>query len=147
MKKLLLLLFGLLSFTTLAQSQYEITTYYSASSKMVWSDVDNKYLFFNLDERHLARFEWEFILNDNHTGRVSAVHISRNDRDNYNFNIYNYEIRENKDGREYLWIDAIQISDSQKVTFIVDRNSYGENMISIFMPESDLQIVFDNFDE
>ena len=51
------------------------------------------------------------------------------------------------DGADYLWIDAIQVSDSQKVTLLINKNMYNEQIFSLFMPESNIMLVFDNFNE
>ena len=146
MKKLLVVLLGLMSFVMMGQTKY-LTTYYSTVSNMVWSQSDQKYLFFELEPRHLSRFEWTFNFNENHTGTIYSNHHQRGEVTKYGFNIYKWEIRQMDDGRDYIWIDAIQVSDSQKVTFIIDKNTYGENLVSLFMLESNKHLTFDNFDE
>ena len=147
MKKLFFLFVLLFSLKSFSQTNTSVSTYNVATSDMVWSDMDEKYLFFPVDERHFAKFVWNFTFNDNYTGAIKSSHIGRTENTNYGFNIYKWEIRNNNDGSEYIWVDAIQVSDSQKVTFIINKNSYGENMISLFMPEKNKFLTFDNFNE
>lgn len=147
MKKLLLILLTLVSLSTFAQTTNSVTTLNVATSKMVWSNIDNKYIFVDVDKRHYARFVWTFTFNDNHTGNINSVHVQRGETVKYGFIIYTWEIRQNDNGEDFIWIDAMQVSDSQKVTIMVNRNYHGENMISVFMPESETHLCFDNFDE
>jgi hypothetical protein len=147
MKKLFFIITLLFSIVSFGQTTNTVKTFNLETSRMVWSDVDEKYLFFDLDKRHYSIFEWTISLNNNNTGFISASHIGRVEDTKYAFNIHNWEIKQNDDGADYLWIDAIQVSDSQKVTLLINKNMYNEQIFSLFMPESNIMLVFDNFNE
>lgn len=109
---------------------------------MIWSSVDEKFLFFEKVERHYSKVVWEFILNDNGTGTVKVTELG--DGDKYGFNIYSWEVKQNEKNRDYIWMDAIQVSNSEKVTVMVNSNDLQQQMITIFLPDSKMCIFFDN---
>jgi len=96
-----------------------------------------------LKERYRDANFWQFTFNDNNTGYVKMTNVSSEDF--YEFTIYDWEIRENTNGDDYLWIDAIQKIDYKKVTIIVNTYPSGK-LISVFMPDDKLAIFFDNLD-
>ena len=147
MKKFFFIFLFLISFISFGQTTNVVKTFNTSSSKMVWSDIDEKYLFFDLDERHYSIFEWTISLNQNNTGYIQAIHIERTGDTKYAFNVHNWEIKQNDRGENYIWIDSIQVSDSQKVTLLINKNHYNEQLLSLFMPESNIMFIFDNFNE
>ena len=147
MKKLL---FGLLvTLTTLsaygqkpAQEPSVLITRHTSTQKMVWSDLDEKWMFFDKDERRPETHVWLTYFNDNGTGYIKMYNIS--DGEFYEMNIYNYELGENKYGGRSLDIDAVQITDGQKITIIVNEYEDKTNkMVTIFLPSDGLAIFFD----
>jgi len=120
-----------------------LITHHSSVQRMIWSDVDDEYMFFDLKERYRDANFWQFTFNDNNTGYVKMTNVSSEDF--YEFTIYDWEIRENTNGDDYLWIDAIQKIDYKKVTIIVNTYPSGK-LISVFMPDDKLAIFFDNLD-
>lgn len=146
MKKLLFsLLFAVSSLCLYGQSEpTNLITYNTASQRMVWSDVDNEYLFFDINPRHRESNMWQFMFNDNHTGSITMTNISTGTI--YKFTIYQWEIRVNDDGINYLWIDCLQVVDSQRITILVNTYPNGK-MVSTFMPDKQLCIFFDNLQE
>lgn len=143
MKKVLLTLAVLFAtLTAVAQQSYNIITVNMRMDDMVWSQADEEYLFFEKLERHYQKVVWEFTLNDNQTGTVKVTELG--DGDKYGFNIYNWEVRTDAKGQDYAWMDAIQVSDSEKVTIMVSTNSLKQQLISVFMPASKVCIFFDN---
>lgn len=147
MKKLFFIFTLLFSIVSFGQTTNTVKTFNMSSSRMVWSETDDKFLFFDLDERHYSIFQWTITLNENNTGVISATHIGRDEYTKYNFNIYDWQIKQNDRGENYIWIDAIQVSDSQKVTLLINKNQYNEQLFSLFMPESKIMFIFDNFNE
>jgi hypothetical protein len=146
MKKVLLgLMLTFAVLTANAQSQSGTTIMKRTSSqRMVWSDVDDKWLFFPLRERHYEASVWETLLNDNGTGSIRITNVDS--EITYGINIYKWEMRTNDDGQQYIWIEGIQISDSQRLQVIMNSYSNGK-MYTVFMPDSQLAIFFDNLTE
>lgn len=109
---------------------------------MVWSNTDNKHLFFDLDERAPENCVWLSYFNDNGTGYIKMIKVSNSVV--YDFNIYDYVMKEDENG-QYLRIEAIQTSNGEKVTILVNtyEDDGGWKMVSIFLPESDLALFFD----
>lgn len=143
MKKVLLTLAVLFAtLTAVAQQSYNIITINMRMDDMVWSQTDEEYLFFEKLERHYQKVVWEFTLNDNQTGTVKVTELG--DGDKYGFNIYNWEVRTDAKGKDYAWMDAVQVSNSEKVTIMVSTNSLKQQMVSVFMPASKLCLFFDN---
>lgn len=135
----LLFFLPLLSF---AQNSYNIVTDKVRIDDMVWSSVDEEFLFFEKVPRRLSTVVWEFTLNDNKTGVVRVTELE--DGDKYGFTVYDWNIRQDNYERDYIWIDAIQVSNSEKVTIMVQPNELKQHLISVFMPDSKICIFFDN---
>lgn len=146
MKKVLLTLAVVFAtLTAVAQQSYNIVTVNMRMDDMVWSQADEEYLFFEKLERHYQKVVWEFTLNDNQTGTVKVTELG--DGDKYGFNIYNWEVRTDAKGQDYAWMDAVQVSNSEKVTIMVSTNSLKQQLVSVFMPASKVCIFFDNMIE
>lgn len=143
MKKFYLsFVFLLISFISTAQNSYNIITDKVRIDHMIWSDTDDKFLFFPKTERHFSKVIWEFTLNENSTGIAKVTELE--DGDKYAFNIYNWEVKQDEHNRDYVWMDAIQTSNSEKVTIMVNSNDLKQQMISVFLPDSKVCIFFDN---
>lgn len=112
----------------------------TSTQRMVWSEVDDEWMFFDLTERHPDNNVWLSYFNDNGSGYMKMIRVSNNEE--FPFTIYDYEMRENDRG-EYLWIDALQTSDGQKVTILVQEYGEGIKMVSVFMPDSKVVLYFD----
>ena len=119
-----------------------LITRHLSSNRMVWSNTDNKHLFFDLDERAPENCVWLSYFNDNGTGYIKMIKVSNSVV--YDFNIYDYVMKEDDNG-QYLRIEAIQTSNGEKVTILVNtyEDDGGWKMVSIFLPESDLALFFD----
>ena len=111
---------------------------------MVWSNVDNKNLFFDLKDRYYDVNVWELNFNDNRSGTIKITNTKTDEV--YAFNIYNWEIRTDDNGKDYIWVDVLQISDSQRCTILITSYDSGK-MISVFMPESQMCMFFDNLNQ
>lgn len=146
MKKLLLsLLLSISALCSYGQSEpTNLITYNVSSQRMVWSDVDKKYIFFDINVRHIESNMWQFMFNDNHTGNITMTNISTGTI--YKFTIYQWEIRVNEEGVNYLWIDCLQIVDSQRVTILVNTYPTGK-LVSVFIADKQLALFFDSLQD
>lgn len=143
MKKVLLTLAVVFAtLTAVAQNTYNIVTVNMRMDDMVWSKVDDEFIFFEKIQRHYQKVIWEVTLNDNQTGTIKVTELG--DGDKYGFNIYNWDVRTDDKGLDYVWMDAIQVSNSEKVTIMVSGNALKQQLISVFMPDSKVCIFFDN---
>ena len=145
MKKLILGLFvTLTALSAYGQKPTEepsvLITRNTSTQRMVWSDVQDEWMFFDLTERHPDNNVWLSYFNDNGSGYMKMIRVSNNEE--FAFTIYDYEMRENDRG-QYLWIDALQIHDGQKVTVLVQEYGEGIKMVTIFMPKSNVVLYFD----
>lgn len=141
MKKILLGLLVVL--TTLGaygqNNSHNLITHSSSSQTMVWSDTEKEYMFFDLEKSHPDYCSWMIIYNDNHTGSVKMTNIASDVV--YNIIIYNYEILQDDEGMDYIWMDCIQQHNSQKLTITLNSYTNGK-FISVFMPDSQLALFF-----
>ena len=145
MKKLILGLFVTLTALSAygqkpAEEPSVLITRNTSTQRMVWSDVQDEWMFFDLTERHSDNNVWLSYFNDNGSGYMKMIRVSNNEE--FAFTIYDYEMRENDRG-QYLWIDALQIHDGQKVTVLVQEYGEGIKMVTIFMPKSNVVLYFD----
>ena len=142
------LLFGLLvALTTLsAYGQKPLTepsvliTRNTSTQRMVWSDVDDEFMFFDLKDRYRDINVWLSYFNENGTGYIKMIREYNNEF--IELNIYNYEMKEDEEGT-YLKVQAIQAKDGQKVTLIIQDYGDGFKMLTVFMPDDQLAIYFD----
>lgn len=109
------------------------------TQRMVWSDVDDEYMFFDLKDRYRDINIWLSYFNDNGTGYIKMIREYNNEF--IELNIYEYEIKEDENGT-YLKIKAIQSKDGQKVTVIIQDYGDGFKMVTVFMPDDQLAIYF-----
>ena len=145
MKKVLLTLAVVFTaLTAAAQNTFNVVTDKMEISNMVWSETLQEHSFFEKEARTYKKVVWEVTMNNNHTGTVKVTELK--DGDKYGFNIYNWEFRKDNKGQDFIWMDAIQVSNSEKVTILVSANEQKQQMISVFMPDSKIAIFFDNMD-
>lgn len=145
MKKLILVL--LVTLTALsaygqkpAEEPSVLITRNTSTQRMVWSDVEDEWMFFDLVDRYSDNNVWLSYFNSNGSGYMKMVRVSTGEE--FAFTIYGYEMRENDRG-EYLWIDALQVHDGQKVTILVQEYGQGIKMVTVFMPTSKVVLYFD----
>ena len=112
----------------------------TSTQRMVWSDVDDEYMFFDLKDRYRDINVWLSYFNDNGTGYIQMIREYNNEF--IELNVYNYEIKEDAKGT-YLKVQAIQSKDGQKVTLIIQDYGDGFKMVTVFMPDDQLAIYFD----
>ena len=146
MKKLLFLLVTLLSLSAFGQTKGVIVTHYFSTQRMVWSDVDNEWLFFDNDDLTRRSCQWNFTLEDDGSGTVYMEELIK-DGDEYELVIYDWNITPigDCDGIDSKFIQKI---DGQKGSVMIQKCIVGgvaKHAISIFLPETQLFIYFDNF--
>ena len=117
-----------------------LITRHTSTQRMVWSDVDDEYMFFDLKDRYRDINVWLSYFNDNGTGYIQMIREYNNEF--IELNVYNYEIKEDVEGT-YLKVQAIQSKDGQKITVIVQDYGDGFKMVTVFMPDDQLAIYFD----
>ena len=82
----------------------------------------------------------------NGSGYIQVDNITDNEK--YGITIYLWEVRTNDKGEQYVWIDGVERKDFEKLTILVSKGPQeNTNMISAFLPESQMAIFFDNFNE
>ena len=146
MKKLILsFVLALTSFGAFSQNNlHNVITNSISTQRMVWSDIDDEWLFFDLEEEHLEYYSWLVNFNDNHTGTIKITGVKN--QKIYDLIIYNWEIRQDEDEKDYIWMDIMQTFNSEKGTIMLNEYPNGK-FISVFLPDSQLAIFFSNLEE
>jgi hypothetical protein len=142
MKKIILgILLTITTLSSFGQNTTTSVTRHVSTDKMVWSDSDEKWVFISNEDRRNETVVWEFTLDEDRTGKIKANSVDTEDI--YTFTVYNWEIRVNDSGLEYLWIEMVQNVNNEKGTFMI--NVYPEGRVySAFLPKSNLVVYFDN---
>ena len=145
MKKLLFIL-AFATTSLFGQQTYNIVTHGTSIQNMVWSTYDEEYVFVENKPRHYKRVLWTITLIPNGSGYIQVDNITDNEK--YGITIYLWEVRTNDKGEQYVWIDGVERKDFEKLTILVSKGPQDNtNMISAFLPESQMAIFFDNFNE
>ncbi len=145
MKKLLFIL-AFATTSLFGQKTYNIVTHGTTIQNMVWSSSDEEYVFIENKSRHYKRVLWTITLSENRSGYIQVDNITDNEK--YGITIYLWEVRTDDKGGQYVWIDGIQQKDFEKLTILISKGpEENTNMISAFLPESQMAIFFDNFNE
>ena len=145
MKKLILaFVVAVTSFGAYAQTKADIVTKHRHMQTMVWSDTEGEYMFFDQDDYGRTDYSvfWQFELKEIGTGYIKMNDIETGKY--YEFSVYKWEIRTDKNGKQFIWIDFIEPITSDRGTILFNDYSGEGKMISIFMPESKLAIFFDS---
>ena len=146
MKKLLLLLVSLVSLSAFGQTKGVIVTHYFSTQKMVWSNTDGEWLFFDNNDRTRRSCKWSFVLNDDGSGSVDMEELT-GDKDEYELVIYDWNGTPIGDC-EGLDAKFIQNLDGQKGNVMIQKciiDGEVKHAVSVFLPESNLFIYFENF--
>lgn len=142
MKRLLLLFFVLISFTSYGQLSGTILTTSRTINSMNWSELDQKFLFFETVPRGRSNWRWIFDIDPSKVGNIQAEDLGENDW--YKFNVYDWE-NINVEGATAVIFRTIQQNGGQKCEIIVAKYPSGNQMISVFIAEDKLAVYFDNF--
>lgn len=151
MKKLLLVI-GLVAsaFSLSAQNDVNgrIITHSTATQTMVWSESDQKNIYFDKQERHPEDNLVEISL-DSKTASGKVVITNINDGDAFTFIIYDYEFRPDQKTPEGVLfnsflIDCVESSTGTKARMVWLSYQNAEfRMISVFMPSEQLAVHMD----
>lgn len=144
MKKLLLFLAVILTTSLFAQrsdNEGRIITYYMETQSMVWSEYQQKNIYTVTSERSRHNCTWTFNLNNDGSGQVNMEDLETGDK--YLLIIYDWKV-DMVGERDGIVGQFIQKIDGTKGTIIIQNNEYGEHMVSVFMPETELHLTFDN---
>lgn len=151
MKKMLLAIAMMVaSFTVKAQSTVNgrVITHSTSTQTMVWSESENRNIYFDQRERYLEDNLVEISLNSQTaSGKVVVTNI--NDGDAFAFNIYDYEFRPNQftdegDAYDTFVIDCIEANTGTKARIVwLSYQSTGIKVISVFMPTEQLVVHMD----
>ena len=140
------ILFGVLFVLGLnasAQIDGRIITNHVSTDDMVWSDLEDKFMFFRREERHIQYALIETKLNKEMTGRVTITLVESESV--YTFTVYDYSIRQPEVG-EMMFLECIEISTGDKCTIIFHQID-NTRVISVMMPGANLAVYFDNMED
>ena len=138
MKKILTFALTALTLTLSAQINGRIITHHVATQSMVWSDVDQEYLYFPKAERYREDNLIETTLNNDNSGKVVITNVATEDR--YDFLIHDASV-DNQKGT--ITLQCIEVNTSTRCTIIVIAD--GPNrLVSVFMPTEQLVVQLDN---
>lgn len=152
MKKLFLAITLIIAtFSAKAQSDVvngRVITHSTATKTMVWSEVDQKNIFFDQQERHPDDNLIETSINTRTaTGKITITSIETGDV--YNFNIFDYEVRPEQitpDGTKYdtFIIDCIEVNTGAKARIVfMSYQDSSFRMVTVFMAEDQLAVYMD----
>jgi hypothetical protein len=143
MKKVLLALFACLTFNAFAQVHGRIITDHVAVQDMVWSESDQKLMFFDKVERHTEFTLIETDLNSELAGKLKITAVS--DRATYDFMVYAASFPETDMG-SMMRLECMEVSSGNKCTILIHKFE-DRHMVSVMLPSSRIAIFFDNLDE
>lgn len=142
MKKLLFVLTFILTSSLFGQSDYKgtIITHYFGAEHMNWSNLDDKWIFTPNVERARRSCNWKIELNEDRSGDIIMEDLV--DGQKYYMTVYDYKLDKigTNDG---IVCEVIQKFDGQKCTIMIQKGEAGQ-MIGVFMPESNLYLIYDN---
>lgn len=109
---------------------------------MNWSELDQKFLFFETVPRGRSNWRWIFDIDVSKVGSIQAEDLSESDW--YKFNVYDWE-NINIEGATAVIFKTIQQNGGEKCEIIVSKYPSGNQMITVFIAEDNLAVYFDNF--
>jgi len=119
-----------------------ILTTHETVSDMIWSKIDNEFIFFEKKPRRRANCRWTIEIDNRNIGYIQMEELDSDDY--YRFNIYSMELIKLEQG-DGVMFKGIQANGGQKTEVIISKNERGEQMIAVFMAEDQLAVYFDNF--
>lgn len=143
MKKLLFTLAILCSTIGFGQVQTHsatIVTHYTTIETMVWSELNDEWVYIPNIKRHRRSSNWSITLKSDGSGIISMEDLK--DGDNYYLEVYSWRAEDIK-GKNGIVADFVQRIDGQKGTIIMqwENGMYG---ISVFLPQERAYLFFDN---
>jgi len=138
------------TFTVKGQSNQiigRIITHSTSTQTMVWSESDQKHVYFTDRERYLEDNLIEINLDSRQaSGKIKITNIG--DGEVYTFNIYNYEFRPDQHGEGLIYdsmvIDCIEASSGTKAKIIyLSYQDSSFRAVSVFMPSEQMVVHMD----
>ena len=143
MKKILFALSMLVSVALFGQVDGRIITHHTTVNDLVWSDVEDKWMFFEKTPRNPEYMLIETRLNSQLTGKITFTAVETNT--SYVFTVYETKFGDPAEG-EMMVLECIEQSSGNKCSVLIHKIG-NEHMVSIMLPASSLAVFFDNLNE
>ena len=143
MKKLLFTLAILCSTIGFGQVQSHtatVVTHYLTVEDMMWSDIKEENIFLPKVPRHRRSANWSFTLREDGSGLITMEDLE--DGDDYYLEVYDWKGEDFK-GNDGIVAQFVQRFDGQKGTLMIQWRD-GEYGISVFLPQEESYLFFDN---
>ena len=143
MKKILLTWTFFLTTSLFAQQgdiEVIIITHYTSESSMVWSESQQDYIYKETEERYRESCLWTIKLINDKTGQILIEYLD--DGTKRLLDVYNW--RKIEDDDKGIRADFVVKLEGLKGTIIIQYTENSEEMLSIFLPEEELMLTFDN---
>jgi hypothetical protein len=142
MKKIYLFVLMVLCVGLFAQAKGTIMTDHLIINTMVWSEYDEEYVFIPNKERHIKMCRWSFeLVDETDNGLITMVDVM--DKTEYRFYVNHWDLAEDK---EMIMCDVIEAINGNESSIYILKNDRGEHMITVFMPQAELSLFFDNME-
>lgn len=143
MKKILTFALSALALTLSAQVSGRIITDHVKVEDLVWSNLDNEWMFFESIERYPEFNMIETKLNNDLTGNLRITNLRDQE-------FYDFLVLKTTDGKvelgQMLILDCIEMASGDKCSIVIHKvEKY--HMISLMLPNSQMAIFFDNLPE
>ena len=146
MKKLLFTLALILTSSIFGQVKSHtatVVTHYLTLEDMMWSDIKGENIFLPKVARHRRSANWSFTLREDGSGLITMEDLE--DGDDYYLEVYDWK-GEEFNGNDGIVAEFVQIFDGQKGTLMIQRRD-GQYGISIFLPQTEIYMFFDNMNQ
>ena len=126
-----------------AQVDGRIITNHTETKDLVWSDVENEWMFFDKTPRTPEYMLIETKLNSQLTGKITITAVETSSV--YTFTVYETRFEQPTVG-DMMVLSAIEQSSGDKCTILIHKIG-NEHMVSVMLPSSNLAVYFDNIQE
>ena len=117
-------------------------TDHTSTQDMVWSEVENKHMFFSKVERYEEYNLIESNVNQAGTGKITITDVKT--KVTYTWTVHEVSYDKNAEGTEFVRCECIEVQTGDQCTIIFSK--FGDNrMVSIMMPYSQLAVFMDDF--
>ena len=147
MKKLLftltLLLCSTIGFGQVQSHTATVVTHYLTLEDMMWSEIKGENIFIPKVARHRRSANWSFTLREDGSGLITMEDLE--DGDDYYLEVYDWK-GEEFNGNDGIVAEFVQRFDGQKGTLMIQWRD-GQYGISIFLPQTEIYMFFDNMNQ
>jgi hypothetical protein len=142
-KKLILATFVCVSsVTSFAQASGRIITHHTTVNSMVWSEVEDKYMYFPKAARHVEHNLIESNINNTGSGKILITNVES--EDHYDFMVHEADYSQAAEG--IVRLECIEVATSTRCTILIQARE-GGRMVTVFMPDEQLVVFYDNLQE